>query len=146
MCTSAEWFEYLSTSHMSPHMTYFADLISQRPGQFSKTTIVDCVARWNTSAGKQSTEPWTHPILLISLFRPQSTQLVSSKHRPMPHDQAPELSYPECHRQFNQAGLLKRHLRQMHQIPCLPEDVYNPLRGLENGTNTYRHCYICFPT
>ena len=63
-----------------------------------------------------------------------------------PHDQAPELACPECHRQFNQAGLLKRHMRQMHQIPCLPEDVYNPLRGLENGTNTYRHCYICFPT
>ena len=32
----------------------------------------------------------------------------------------------------------------MHQIPCLPEDIYNPLRDSENGTNIYRHCRTCF--
>ena len=35
-------------------------------------------------------------------------------------------------------------MRQMHQIPCLPEDVYNPLRDSVDGTSVYRHCKIKF--
>ena len=61
-----------------------------------------------------------------------------------PHAQDPSLECPECHRQFNQAGMLKRHMRQMHQIPCLPEDVYNPLRDSVDGTSVCRHCMIKF--
>ena len=60
------------------------------------------------------------------------------------HAQDPSLECPECHRQFNQAGMLKRHMRQMHQIPCLPEDVYNPLRDSVDGTSVCRHCMIKF--
>ena len=61
-----------------------------------------------------------------------------------PHAQDPSLECPECHRQFNQAGILKRHMRQMHHIPCLPEDVYNPLRDSFDGTSVCRHCMIQF--
>ena len=32
----------------------------------------------------------------------------------------------------------------MHQIPCLPEDVYNPLRDSVDGTSICRHCRIKF--
>ena len=35
-------------------------------------------------------------------------------------------------------------MRQMHQIPCLPEDVYNPLRDSVDGTSICRHCRIKF--
>ena len=61
-----------------------------------------------------------------------------------PHAQDPSLECPECHRQFNQAGILKRHMRQMHHIPCLPEDVYNPLRDSFDGTSVCRHCMTHF--
>ena len=61
-----------------------------------------------------------------------------------PHAQDPSLECPECLRQFNQAGILKRHMRQMHHIPCLPEDVYNPLRDSVDGTGVCRHCKIKF--
>lgn len=42
------------------------------------------------------------------------------------------------------AGLLKRHMRQMHQIPCLPEGMFNPLRDSVDGTSMCRHCMIHF--
>ena len=40
---------------------------------------------------------------------------------PMPQA---SLACPECHRHFAQAGMLKKHLRQQHQVPYLPEDVF----------------------
>ena len=33
-------------------------------------------------------------------------------------------------------------MRQMHQIACLPEDVYQSLRDSVDGTSIYRHCMI----
>ena len=41
---------------------------------------------------------------------------------PMPQA---SLACPECHRQFAQAGMLKKYFRQQHQAPCLPEDILN---------------------
>ena len=61
-----------------------------------------------------------------------------------PHVQDPPLECPERHRQFNQAGMLKRHMRQMHQIPCLPEDIFNSLRDSVDGTSVCRHNMIKF--
>ena len=40
------------------------------------------------------------------------------------------LKCPECLRCFQQAGSLKRHLRQQHGYACLMEDVFNCLRML----------------
>ena len=50
------------------------------------------------------------------------------------------LAYPECHRHIVQAGMLKNHLRRQHQVPCLPEDVFRPLRDSFEGRSIYRHC------
>ena len=58
--------------------------------------------------------------------------------------QDPTLTRPECQRPFNQADLLERHMRIMHQIPYLPEDVFNALRDSHDGLSTYNHCRINF--
>ena len=62
---------------------------------------------------------------------------------PMPQA---SLACPECHRQFAQAGMLKKHLRQQHQVPCLPEDVFRPLRDSYDGRTICRHCKHQFIT
>ena len=58
--------------------------------------------------------------------------------------QDPILTCPVCQRQFNQAGFLKRHMHMMHQIPCLPEDVFNALRDSYDGFSTSNHCRLSF--
>ena len=54
--------------------------------------------------------------------------------------QVPVFKCHECHRAFTQAGPYKRHLREYHQIPCIQEDLHNPLRDTTNGHPTCRHC------
>ena len=56
------------------------------------------------------------------------------------------LACPECHRHFAQAGMLKKHLRQQHQVLCLPEDVFQPLRDSFEGRSICRHCKHQFTT
>ena len=58
--------------------------------------------------------------------------------------QDPALTCPECQRPFNQAGFLKRHMRMMHQISYLPEDVFNALHDSHDGLSTYIHCRVNF--
>lgn len=41
---------------------------------------------------------------------------------------AQEVACPECHRKFKQVGMLKRHMRQNHDIPYEIEDLYQSLR------------------
>ena len=57
-----------------------------------------------------------------------------------PCTQVPVLKCHECHRAFTQAGPYKRHLREHHWIPCIQEDLYNPLRDTTNGHPICRHC------
>ena len=57
-----------------------------------------------------------------------------------PCTQVSVLKCHECHRTFTQVGPYKRHLREYHQIPCIQEDLYNPLRDTTNGHPTCRHC------
>ena len=42
--------------------------------------------------------------------------------------------------------MLRKHLRQQHQVPCLPEDVFRPLRDSFEGRIVYRHCKHQFTT
>ena len=42
--------------------------------------------------------------------------------------------------------MFKNHLRQQHQIPCLPEDVFQPLRDAFEGWSICRHCKHHFVT
>ena len=65
-----------------------------------------------------------------------SPPLRDSMHMP----QEPVLRCPECARAFTQARSYKRHLREYHQIPCHPEDLFLPLRDALNGHSTCRHC------
>ena len=62
---------------------------------------------------------------------------------PMPQA---SLACPECHRHFAQVGMLKKHLRQQHQVPCLPEDIFRPLRDSYEGRTVCRHCKHQFTT
>ena len=57
-----------------------------------------------------------------------------------PCSQVPMLKCHECHRAFTQAGPCKRHLREYHQIPCNPDDLYNPLHDTTNGHPVCKHC------
>lgn len=65
---------------------------------------------------------------------------------PSPPQPQTSLACPECHRQFPQAGMLKRFLQQMHQIPWLSEDVFRPLRDGFDGRPIYNHCKFEFAT
>ena len=38
-------------------------------------------------------------------------------------DNTQTVACPECHRSFQQAGTLKRHMRQVHQVPYEPDDI-----------------------
>ena len=51
------------------------------------------------------------------------------------------LKCPECLRCFQQAGSLKRHLRQQPGYACLMEDIFNCLRDAHDGTSTCSHCH-----
>ena len=42
--------------------------------------------------------------------------------------------------------MFKKHLRQQHQIPCLLEDVFQPVRDSFEGRSVCRHCKYQFPT
>ena len=73
-----------------------------------------------------------------------SNQLDVSLESMQPPAQASSLAYPQCHRQFNQAGFLKRHMRMMLQVPYVPEDIFNPLRDSYLGLSRCNHCKISF--
>ena len=51
---------------------------------------------------------------------------------------------PECHPTFQQAGTLKRHMRQAHQVPCMPDDLFLPLRDAWQGRSICTHCSHVF--
>ena len=57
---------------------------------------------------------------------------------------AQELKCPECLRAFHQVGALKRHMRRAHDIPCEPDDLYQPLRDAWNGRPICSHCSHSF--
>ena len=59
-------------------------------------------------------------------------------------DTTQAVACPECHRTFQQAGTLKRHLRQVHQVPCEPKDVFQPLRDAWQGRSICTHCSHVF--
>ena len=42
--------------------------------------------------------------------------------------------------------MLKKHLRQQHQVPYLPEDVFRPLRDSYDDRAICRHCKYQFIT
>lgn len=63
---------------------------------------------------------------------------------PLHATQEPALRCPECARAFTQVNSYKRHLRAYHQIPCLPDDFYQPLRDALDGKSTYSHCLRAF--
>ena len=52
---------------------------------------------------------------------------------------AQEIKCPECHRAFKQVGALRRHMRRLHDIPCEPEDIYDPLRNAWTGRPICSH-------
>ena len=54
------------------------------------------------------------------------------------------MACPECHRTFQQAGTLKRHKRQVHQVPCEPDDIFQPLRDAWQGRSICTHCLHVF--
>ena len=54
------------------------------------------------------------------------------------------MACPECHRTFQQAGTLKRHTRQVHQVPCEPDDIFQPLRDAWQGRSICTHCSHVF--
>ena len=51
---------------------------------------------------------------------------------------------PECHRTFQQAGTPKRHMRQVHQVTCMPDDLFLPLRDAWQGRSICTHCSHVF--
>ena len=57
---------------------------------------------------------------------------------------AQDITCPECHRAFKQVGTLKYHMRRLHDIPCEPEDIYDPLRDAWNGRPICNHCSHSF--
>ena len=61
-----------------------------------------------------------------------------------PWPQAPVLKCPECDRAYFQMGSWKRHMRENHNIPCIIEDIFVPLRDTINGHAIYRHCRKAF--
>ena len=67
-------------------------------------------------------------------------QIITPLHASMPSPQEPVLRCPECARAFTQARTYKRHLREHHQIPCNPDDLFLPLRDALDGHSTCRHC------
>ena len=85
----------------------------------------------------------SHDICALSPDYPPSDLLppIDAQVQVMP--EAP-LQCPECQRSFQQAGILKRHLRQQHNYDCPIEDVFDPLRDSENGICTYAHCFRIF--
>ena len=57
---------------------------------------------------------------------------------------AQEITCPECHRMFKQVGMLKRHMRRCHDIPCEPDDLFCPLRDAWNDRPICNHCSHSF--
>lgn len=62
-------------------------------------------------------------------------------HRP---DDPQAIACPEYHRTFQQAGTLKRHMRQLHAIPYESEDMYRPLKDAWRGEPICSHCTHVF--
>ena len=62
----------------------------------------------------------------------------------VPSAQDDSRACPECHRTFQQAGMLERYLRQVHGFVCDREDKYQPLRDSLDRTSTSRHCLRSF--
>ena len=70
--------------------------------------------------------------------------LVNPPDHPSPMERTQAVACPECHRTFTQAGTLKRHIRQVHQVPCEPDDVFQSLRDAWQGRSICTHCSHVF--
>ena len=57
---------------------------------------------------------------------------------------AQAVTCPECHKAFQQAGTLKRHLRRAHHVPYEPEDVFQPLHDAWKGRPICTYCSHVF--
>lgn len=74
---------------------------------------------------------------LIPAYPGNHLALVTPSTDPCP--QVPEFKCPERDRIFHQVGPWKRYIRKFHQIPCLNEDLFDPLRDIFGDKAICRH-------
>ena len=142
---------YRRMTHSPVHLTHenTTDFFNRLAVQPPWTYIAEHHSKLTTALAikarqmMESAEPQPDVCTLSPAYPPCDMNAFVPPSPPLPQA---SLACPECHRHFAQAGMLKKHLRQQHQVLCLPEDVFQPLRDSFDGRSVCRHCKHHFTT